>query len=467
MSGGRSIWRRRLGPLCLSLVAGLALPAGAETAPRAAASAGTSVVTAQSLHQIAQRALEAGRPEIARDAARALLQRDPADTEALMILSRAERDLGQFDAARAAARRAWSGADTEAERYRAALLRAQAEASDGRRTISQYWLRRAAQSAPDKAAKDRAIQDFRYVRARNPLSFQLDFGLSPSSNINNGSSSDTLWLYGIPFALSGAAQALSGLEMRAGANVERTVVETETRLTRIGASFGGRAYRLSGEARDQAPEVTAGDFAFWALEAYLTERRRIAQGGEWDWRLTAGHNDYGGAALSDYLRFQGGRSWRIDPKRQIRLGASAEQQWRRDDSRNSATLGGVDLTYMQRFEAGDLMLAFNLGQVESDSSQVDHESARIGVEYRLAEPIGGIDWGVSAGLGYNDYDRSPYSTRGRQDTELRLGVSAVINQANYMGFVPELGLDLVHNQSNISLYDRNEMGMSLRLRSAF
>lgn len=461
MSRGAKRGRGRLWSLALSLFVGAASPAMAQ-------SAGTAVVSAQSLHQIARGALASARPAIARDAALALLQRDPDDLSALLILSRAERDLGQYEAARAAARRAWALAEPPGpDRYEAALLRAQAEASDGRRTIAQYWLRRAVQVAPDEQARQRAIQDFRYVRARNPLGLRFDFGISPSSNINGGSFSDTLWLHGIPFTLSGAAQALSGIELRGSVNLERTVLETPERLMKVGTSLGGRGYRMSAEARAQAPDLENGDFGFWALEAYLSERRRAAQGGEWDWRITGGHNEYGGAALSDYLRAQGGRSWQLDAGRQLRLGLSAERQWRRDDSRNSATVAGVDFGFQQRFAPGDLTLGFALGQVQSDSVQVDHQSARIQAEYRLAEPVAGLGLGFFGGLEHKDYARSPYSGDGRQDTEVRLGLSATVEAVDYMGFVPEVGVDLVHNQSNISLYDRNELGMSLRLRSTF
>ncbi|MPL82862.1 hypothetical protein SDC9_28811 [bioreactor metagenome] len=462
----RSTTARGLVALCLlgALALGGAGPALAGTA--ATGGAGIEVAP-EGLYEIARAALVHGRPAVAREAALALLARNPRDLRAELLLSQAERDLGNFAAARAAAKRVWAGAGDGAQRYAAALARAQAEASDGRRTIAQYWLRRAVQEAPNDAARRRAIQDFRYVRARNPLSFRLDFGVAPSSNVNGGSSSDTLWLYGIPFTLPGSAQALSGLEYRLSANLEYTVSESPAQRTVLGVNIGGRSYQLSSSSERKAPGVKGSDFAFFATEAYLTQRRRAAGGGEWDGRLTAGHNVYSGAPLSDYLRVEGGRSWAIAPGRQLRLGTSFERQWRRDDDRNSATLSGLDTQLTQRFRFGELMVGAEIEQVQSPSSQVDHDRAALSLGYQLAKPVAGVSLGLSAGLDWRDYAHSPYATDGRRDTELSLGVQGVLSQAGYMGFAPELGLRYVHTNSNVSLYESDEIGVTLRLRSAF
>jgi len=461
----RSIVTRGLAALCLFGTLALG-GAGAVLAGPAAAGAGVEVKP-EGLYEIARVALAGGRPALARQAALALLARNPRDLRAELLLSQAERDLGNYAAARSAAKRVWSGAQDGPQRYSAALVRAQAEASDGRRTIAQYWLRRAVQEAPNDAARRRAIQDFRYVRARNPLSFRVDFGVAPSSNVNGGSSSDTLWLYGIPFTLPGSVQALSGLEYRLSANLEYTVSESPAQRTALGLNIGGRTYQLSSSAERKAPAVKGADFAFFATEAYLTQRRRAVGGGEWDGRLTVGHNVYSGAALSDYLRVEGGRSWAIAPGRQVRLGTSLERQWRRDDDRNSATLSGLDAQFSQRFRFGELMLGAEIEQVQSPSSQVDHDRAALSLGYQLAKPVGGVSLGLSAGLDWRDYARSPYSADGRRDTELSLGVQGVLTQADYMGFAPELGLRYVHTNSNVSLYESDEVGVTLRLRSAF
>ncbi len=56
--------------------------------------------------QFAIQLVQNGQPTAARAAALALLARDPDDVIALIVLSRAERDLGNYAAARAAAARA-------------------------------------------------------------------------------------------------------------------------------------------------------------------------------------------------------------------------------------------------------------------------------------------------------------------------------------------------------------------------
>jgi hypothetical protein len=128
------------------------------------------------------------------------------------VVARIRRAEGDIDGALEAARRANASADTDDERYAAAVELAAGNFVQERGLIAQFWLRRAAQVAPTEELREAAIRNFRAVRAQTPWSWSLGFSVVPSSNVNNGSRAETIEIAGLPFVLSGDAQALSGLE---------------------------------------------------------------------------------------------------------------------------------------------------------------------------------------------------------------------------------------------------------------
>ena len=165
--------------LCCVLLTGAVAPVSAQVA-----------LDADGLRAQAMVALNAGDPATARSFAKALLHRDPQDRNAYLILARSARDMGDIPPARAAARKAWELAETDAQRYSAALITAQVLSTEGKRTRAQLWLRRAGQHAPNDRLRAKAKRDFNYVRQRNPWHTDFTFTLAPNSNINNGSARD-------------------------------------------------------------------------------------------------------------------------------------------------------------------------------------------------------------------------------------------------------------------------------------
>lgn len=444
--------------LALALAVATVAPAAAEPVR----------LSPEALLQSGEVALDARRPDVALRIAEALLARDPNDWQALLLQSRAARDLGQYDLARSAARQAWRLAETGPRRYASALARAQAEASGDRRTRAQFWLRRAIQDAPDDLARALAVRDFRYVRARNPLRLNLGFSVAPSSNINGGSSAETLLLYGIPFTLSGDAQALSGIETRLSLGADYRLRADSRDETRAGLNLTSRLYALSSEAKRQAPEADADDYAFGAVEVFLSHKSQPETWrAPWDMRLTLGHNTYGGQALSNYARFDFGKDFKLEGRQVARLSAGLERQWRLDQADRSATIRSVEARYGREVPGGGLNLGVGASQVQSASSSIDHLAFSLNADYRLAKPIAGAELGLHFEAETRDYARSPYDPAGREDLRLSLGVSALLRKQDYMGFAPEISLNASRTNSTISLFDSTDLGLGLNLRSAF
>ncbi len=425
------------------------------------------VLGPQDLRRTGEIALQSGKPGAALAIANALLGRDPLDWNALLLKSRAARDLGDYATARAAARAAWRSAQTPAQRYAAALARAQADASDNRRTAAQFWLRRAIQVAPDDRARQLATRDFRYVRARNPWQFSVNAGLAPSSNINGGSSSDVLMLGAIPLELSPDAKALSGLEGRLTLTAGRRIWETARSVTELGARLSGRAYRLSDSARAKAPMAQASDYAYGELETYALHKRRTSDGGEVETRLTLGRNWYGGSPLSNYVQADLSRSFTLSNRSVVQLRGGVERQWRLDQSARSANVVSTGFGYQKAFATGRLSLDLDWRRVLSDSISIDHSAAGVTLGYGFGKPVLGAEVTAYLSLDLSDFGASPYAVGGRQDRRSEAGVSLFFRDFDYLGFAPELGLRASRTESNISLYDSHDLGLTLGFRSAF
>ena len=129
----------------------LALAIGAATivaAPAAFSQDEPIRLSVEQMRLAADLNLRNGQNGVALTLADALLKRDPHDMAALFIRSHVLRAQAEYSAAQQAARTAWQAAQSDTDKYTAAVLMAQALSSDGKRTRAQFWLRRAAQVAP-------------------------------------------------------------------------------------------------------------------------------------------------------------------------------------------------------------------------------------------------------------------------------------------------------------------------------
>jgi len=428
---------------------------------------------AHGLRQLAYTAMRAGFAQQALDYTDALVQRDPGDSAALVIRAQALRALGRTDAAKRAARAAWASADSDPARFGAAMAMAQALSTAEQRTAAQWWLRRAAQHAPNARAEAVARRDFGYVKSRNPWDVQINVSAAPSSNVNNGSKQDTLTLSGLPFEfeIPPGSQALSGFETGFGLRgTYRFAPAGPQRQTR--ATFGllGQAVALSDEAREAAPDLSGSDFSYAAIEAGVRHKRgldpenRLAA----SFGLTGGRNWHGGAPLSDYLQVQVGLDRRLDAASAVSFGLSADRVARIDSPVQSADRVEVALGYGQVLKTGNsVSVGLTAARTVSDSPEVGNEAVGLTFGWVRAEPLAGI--GLSAGLGIEirTFAQSRYVAGGREDIRLQANLTVSFEKIDYMGFSPVLDLRATRNRSNTALYDTQDIGITLGIRSSF
>ncbi|MGR3703701.1 MAG: surface lipoprotein assembly modifier [Paracoccaceae bacterium] len=431
-------------------------------------------LTPDQMRGTAMLAIEDGNPALALQVAEALLVRDAEDVTALILKARAARDLGQFDIAQPAAARAWALSDTDATRFDSARVMAQVLASQGQRTRAQFWLRRAVQNAPDAGARRIAVQEFRYVSARNPWNTQLNFSVAPNSNINNGSVKDTTEILNffsqdyVVANLSGAAVALSGLEISTGATLRYSLLESPAYRTDLLVQADTRRYVLSDEAERIAPTATASDFALDSLNVGIDHRwRDRTRAVEYQVGALVGATRYGGEHYSDQARLSFGVNRTIDG--QTLLGAALAADVTRGPLAPHADGLRLGLNLQHRHSSGTLLAArLSLSQSRSDSENADYDDVRLDL---FAEP----DWsilGAEAQFGVSlrarDYDSFVFfSPDGRRDREMAVYLMLSFTEAEYYGFIPTMTLEASHTDSNIGLYDVNRVGLQLGIRSAF
>lgn len=429
----------------------------------------------------AHMSLQTRQPDQALALAEALLRRDPEDVDALILKSQALRDLGRYDEALDTARTAYGLADTEAEIFAAAMVRAQALASQGARTRAQLWLRIAGEYAPDEEARAVAIRDFRYVRQRNPWNTQLSFSIAPTSNVNDGTTHDRISYGGLQgVEPTGISRPLSGLSFSGGLTTRYRFSESETHETSVGLHLFGQSYILSEEAKDIAPDASGSDFAYtsvavglvheWEPEAWTTPVQ---------FSLLTGRGWYGQEDYSRYTRAGVAKPFILGKSTALRLDAGVEGFERLTDDATSTTYSG-NAALLHEFDTG-AALRFTVGAFDtrSDDGALQRQRLRSGIGYTLAKPFAGARVTFEADVERTIYDEFPqrefviypFLSREieveREDVTGRVGLSLWFEDIDYFGFSPTVTISHEETNSTLDLYDTVETGVTFGFRSSF
>lgn len=458
----RSIRRLVLAAAC----AALAPAAAAQDLVR------SETLTLEDGRRLAAQAAIAGDFLLARQLAEALLDADPRDRDALVILAAVLPRLGEATLGRQAGVAAYRYSATDRDRYEAARLTARAAFDEGRPGLAQLWLRRAALVAPDAAARDQTRADYAQVRARNPWQSAVKLGFGPSDNLNGGSESALNVIDGLPFVgvLSGDAQALSGWEATADLRLSYALAASATGRTVLGARLYLRRVALSDAARETAPEAENADFGSTAVEIDLA-RDWIWGEGQGTIEATLGRTWFGGEADTDFARLSLSRAAPLGERLSYRAGLTVERQWDAatgTPGNDIATLDGA-LTY-KLASGARLTGSLALTGITSDSPNERSDAARAQLGWTAAEPIGPIALSASLGVGwahYPDYTVIFPVPGGREDRQVYGSLSATLLSVDYGGFSPVFTLSATDTDSNVSRFERSELGLSVSLRSTF
>lgn len=427
-------------------------------------------------------ALSEGRNEHAWHLASGLVRALPHDYAGHAGLAQAELRMGRPAAALAAARAAQARARSPVQRYEAALLRAQANEAAGGPigpVAAQFWSRRAYALAPDGVYRQAAAGEVLRIRRETPLSLRLDLTASPSDNVNNGTRATVIDFFGLPLQIAAPSRAQSGWIGQAALSGRLRLAETDRAATQLRFAMIHREVRLSAASLaaleqwrlDQAAMgnivVPQTNLDFSAVEAGVVHSRRLgpvtAVAG-----LTLGHNWYGGADLTDYLRLDLSADRAVSARLGLFAGVMAERQWRHDSALRNADQVTVQAGVARMLDGGD-RLRLTLGARDVDSASVDvaHHALTARLGWEKAAPVAGVRISGSLMAERRRHGASVLAPGGRRDLRLEAEVSLTFERMDVMGFAPSLDLSASRTRSNLVVQNGRNLGVTLGFRSVF
>ena len=401
-----------------------------------------------------------------------LLQRDENDVTALLVASQAVAAQGNTEAAASFARRAFWSSSRRTDSFLAARLTANALAAQGKDTRAQVWLRRARQYAPDEATSAAVARDFQSLRNRNPWSTSLNFAITPSSNINNGTLNQTAQVLGLPFefTLSADAQPLSGFQISGGFNTRYRLHSSATSALFLDFDAFGRTYALSSEAQDAAPDVKGSDFSDAAAGVGLTYRAILEDG----WAPTQagirfGQSWYSGERFTSTIDLNLSQPVILGENDRLTFTLSSQLR-KNEDGDPDVRTRRLRTSWNHALGNGDNFGAsLTLSQAQSDDTSSEYDGFGIGVTYAFGETFQGI--ALSGAL---DFDQKDYVSNvhepliNRVDETLRLRLFARLTEIEYYGFQPVITFDARRTSSNVTFFDdRDSYNFGFDLRSSF
>lgn len=339
----------------------------------------------------------------------------------------------------------------------------------GQLLAAQWWLRRAANYAPDRAQADRNRDDFRQIREQARLRPSLSFNLRPASNINNGAQDRILSLGDITLVFPSSALALSGVEYSGRANLEWRISQSPKARSFVDLDLYGRSYVLSAQARDRAPNAKGSDYALTQVALGLTHLRQLRP----NWGLTGlrvsfGNLRSGGQDLRRFRRVDLSQGFALSARSYLTASVFVEEQIPLRPDQPRATLRGLRADYrLDLGQGGRLGLALDRQIYDASSATASYRFDQLYGSYDLARPVFGTGVTLFAAASRKTYDEFSLSLDGRRDQRHELGATVVFNQATYLGFSPSVTLSAHRTRSNVDLYDTQGASMSLGFQSRF
>lgn len=419
---------------------------------------------------IATRALRAGQDELAMQIAQGLLQANPDDRIALLIVAATAPKLGDPAEGRRAGARAWRLSQTDPQRYEAARLTALAAATEKRFTLSEFWLRRALTVSPSEEETQRTMRDAAGVRRLNPWSTRLSLSVVPSNNINGGADDDRLTAPGQPDgSLSPDAQAVGGIRATGWLRTQYRLFQTPKSRVSTALQYQLSRVHVDKDGRDDG--ISGSEFATDASEISLIYERALERGGIGA-QLTFGDFDFGGDDYYDFKRLSLSWSTPLGDVTSLQVSGSHELQSYESIGIRDVERNALLTTVSRRLANGD-RISGTLGYTWSEGYSVNntYDDWSLRGSYSWDEPFGPVSVSINGGLRWTDYPDYNLAfgavDGGREDLAVTYGLDLGLPDVSYAGFTPGLSISGSIAESNISRFTRNSFSAGFNLRSTF
>ena len=431
--------------------------------------------------QAVENLIGSGQLTAAREIALAALRAAPDNPRFMLSLARTETRLGNYASAIALGRKAYRTTNDPQIKFYAAQTVAQAHTSAGNLTRAQLWLRRARQFASNAEIAERVAQDFGKLRAQNPWSTSLSFGITPTSNINNGSANSEFVLPGLPYILtiSGDGRPLSGIQISGGADFRYRVLTSENSATFLTASANALTYTLSQSARAQAPSAKGSDYSYGVLSFGVSHRHILAKGANpTEFALRNSRTWYGMDPYSRTIDGSVTHIWKLGETDSLAVRALAQktvyfgvEPVRPEDepTKTYPSVGlGISAHWTHAMAGGDsYTLGLTLRDNQSKARDSDYKSVAYSANYDFAKPVAGMRFGFGADIESRNFASSIYAAGPREDVSVGLEMSVNFSNVEFYGFQPIVKFEARRNESSVALFDRNYGNIAFDLRSSF
>ncbi|MEJ6401321.1 surface lipoprotein assembly modifier [Yoonia sp. 2307UL14-13] len=425
---------------------------------------------------IARQALLAGDTELALQITQALLEANPDDRIALIILAAGAPRVGQAAEGRRAGARAFALSRTDEQRYEAARLTALAATNEERFTLATFWLRRALNNAPNPEERARTLQDARVVTQRNPWSTNLSFSVVPSNNVNGGAEQNEVDDLGnFVGNLSADSLALAGVRATLGFGTSYRFFENERNRASVAFQYQLSRVQLEDETQpvpgneSETVRVDSGEFSTDYYQAALRYQRAFSNGigGA---EIAAGSFDFGGEPYYDFRRISFNRSLRASDRTTLALSAQREWQDFESEGLGKGARNTYRTTLSYRLDSGD-RISGTLGYVTSngDASSQTFEEWKLEYGYAFSDLIGPAAVSLNAGIRVAEYPdpNPPFWTDTRNDKGVFYRINLGFPNIEYAGFSPGLTISGGRDESNVGRFTRNNFSVGLTINSAF
>lgn len=442
------------------------------------AAAQTVTLTRDQAVEVARRAWLAGDAALAYAITTRIVESDPEDVEALLLLAASNDALGQPAEAFALGRRAWVAAKAAgrppALRFEIAETTAHAALSAGQPRRAAYWLERAVDVAPAGMLQSQGAADLQQVKSTIPLTFSGSLRISPTDNLNSGASSER-WTVGELYlgTISGWAVDHAGVLTTADLEATYSLGTTPSGLARNALGFGisTTLHTLSAAEAAANPDLDTSELDSWRAAVKWTQDRLLHNRPAMQLALEASQTWFGGVAYSPALR--GTVTVPLTRTGDLSLEVSLEQQW--PETPRTATSLHLDGHRAVDLPWGKGTLIYGLGGtfLRSDSPNATFDGLDASVILDPGFSSDKFSTFVGIGASWLHYDRFAIgigaieSTKGRTDNSLWLRAGVGFDQAKLAGLSPTLTLQRQMTWSNISKYQTEATTLYLGLAADF